>query len=61
METSLVEKVCLAKQDKHVLNTLIQAYTPFIKKSISGIVYKPEARRDTLTCAMLAFVRAVQT
>jgi RNA polymerase sigma factor len=61
METALVEKVELAKQDKHVLNTLILEYTPFIKKSISQIVYKPEARRDALTCAMLAFVRAAQT
>jgi RNA polymerase sigma factor len=61
METALVEKVELAKQDKHVLNALILEYMPFIKKSISLIVFKQEARQDALTCAMLAFVSAVQT
>jgi DNA-directed RNA polymerase specialized sigma subunit len=54
METSLTERVELAKQDKHVLNTLVKEYTPFIKKSISRIVFKREARQDALTCAMLA-------
>jgi RNA polymerase sigma factor len=55
------EEIALAKVDKHSLNQLINAYTPFIKKCISGIFVKGQARRDYLTEAMLGFIQSVKT
>jgi RNA polymerase sigma factor len=61
MNTALVKKLELAKQDKRTLNALILEYIPFIKKNIAVFFYNREGRQDALTDAMLAFVHAVQT
>jgi RNA polymerase sigma factor len=61
MESALVEKLELAKQNKRVLNALILEYTPFIKKSAAFVFFRAQQRQEALTEAMLAFVHAVQT
>jgi len=61
MENALAARLELAKQDRRTLNALVTEYTPFIKKSVSAVYFKSEARRDALTDAMLAFAHAVQT
>jgi RNA polymerase sigma factor len=55
------EKITAAKSDKRSLNQLISEYTPFIKKCISGVFIKGQARRDYLTEAMLGFIQSVKT
>ncbi|MDR2793797.1 MAG: hypothetical protein LBB61_09065 [Treponema sp.] len=51
----------LAKTDKHVLNTLLHDYMPFIKKCVSAVFFKSQSGADNLTDAMLAFAHSVQT
>ncbi|MDR2029241.1 MAG: hypothetical protein LBP93_06865 [Treponema sp.] len=51
----------LAKTDKRALNTLLRDYMPFIKKCVSAVFFKDQARADNLTDAMLAFAHSVQT
>jgi RNA polymerase sigma factor len=53
--------VCLAKTDKHALNTLIHDYMPFIKKCVSAVFFKSQSKADNLTDAMFAFAHSVQT
>ncbi|MDR0456460.1 MAG: hypothetical protein LBH20_07245 [Treponema sp.] len=61
LSAALPEKITLAKTDKHSLNQLINEYTPFIKKCISGVFFQGQARRDYLTEAMLGFIQSVST
>jgi RNA polymerase sigma factor len=57
----LAARLELAKADKHVLNTLLHDYMPFIKKCVSNVFFKVQSKADNLTDAMLAFVHSVQT
>ncbi|MHB9292102.1 putative RNA polymerase sigma-I factor [Hollandina sp. SP2] len=60
-EGTLEARLALAKTDKHVLNTLLHDYMPFIKKCLSAVFFKGQSKADNLTDAMLAFARSVQT
>jgi RNA polymerase sigma factor len=55
------EEITRAKTDRRSLNALITRYMPFIKKCAASSVFRGQARRDSLTLAMLAFSRGVQT
>jgi RNA polymerase sigma factor len=55
------ETILLAKGDKRALNTLITEFLPFIRKCVSGVFARPDARREHLTEGMLAFTRSVET
>lgn len=57
----LPARLALAKTDRHALNTLLRDYTPFIKKCVSAVLFRPQSREDNLTEAMLAFAHSVQT
>jgi RNA polymerase sigma factor len=57
----LAARLELAKANKHVLNTLLHDYMPFIKKCVSGVFFKSQSKADNLTDAMLAFTHSVQT
>jgi RNA polymerase sigma factor len=67
LQGQLEARLELAKTDKHVLNTLLHDYMPFIKKCMSAVFFKyngrynSQAKADNLTDAMLAFVHSVQT
>jgi RNA polymerase sigma factor len=57
----LTARLELAKTDKRALNTLLHDYMPFIKKWVSAVFFKGQAKADNLTDAMLAFAHSVQT
>jgi RNA polymerase sigma factor len=57
----LSEKILLAKTDRRSLNQLINEYTPFIKKCVSGVFFQGQKRRDYLTEAMLGFIQSIKT
>jgi RNA polymerase sigma factor len=61
LSMSLAEQVQAAKTDKHILNTLLHEYMPFIKKCVANVFFKGQSRADNLTDAMLAFTDSVQT
>jgi RNA polymerase sigma factor len=61
LQRQLMVRLELAKTDKHVLNTLLHDYMPFIKKCVSGVFFKGQSKADNLTDAMLAFTHSVQT
>jgi RNA polymerase sigma factor len=50
-----------ARTDKHALSTLLRDYMPFIKKCVSAVFFKGQAKADNLSDAMLAFAHSVQT
>jgi RNA polymerase sigma factor len=58
---SLTDKLSLAKNDRVALSRLLEEYMPFIRKCVSGVFFKPSARREHLSMAMLAFIHGVQT
>jgi RNA polymerase sigma factor len=58
---SLPEQIALAQNDKQVLNRLINNYIPFIKKCVSAVFFKGQARYDNATEAMLGFIHSVRT
>jgi len=60
-EVDLGERVVRAQKDRRSLDGLITDYMPFIKKCVSGVFFKGQARRDNLTEAMLAFAHSVHT
>jgi RNA polymerase sigma factor len=61
LPVALSERISLAKSDKRGLNRLVNEYTPFIKKCVSDVVLRGQARRDYLTEAMLGFIQSVKT
>ena len=61
MQRELGTQLQAAKTDKHVLNTLLHDYMPFIKKCVASVFFKGQSKADNLTDAMLAFAHSVQT
>ncbi|MDR2535000.1 MAG: sigma-70 family RNA polymerase sigma factor [Treponema sp.] len=61
LSQDFTEKIILAKTDKQALNKIIVEYMPFIKKCVSRIFFKKQAREDNLTEAMLGFIHSIQT
>lgn len=59
--SSLPERLALARTDRGELVSLIRDYTPFIKKSVSAVMFRTQSREDNLTEAMLAFAHSIQT
>lgn len=57
----LAKKVELAKSDARALNSLLQEYTPFIKKCVFSVFFSKETKDDNLTEAMLAFAHSVKS
>jgi RNA polymerase sigma factor len=57
----LTARLELARTDKHMLNTLLRDYMPFIKKCVSAVFFKADDRRNNIAEAMLAFIHSVNT
>jgi hypothetical protein len=55
LDMELTTRLELAKVDRHTMDDIIRAYTPFIKKCVSGVFFEHQSREDNLTIAMLAF------
>jgi RNA polymerase sigma factor len=67
LQEQLGARLELAKTDKQALSILLRDYMPFIKKCVSAVFFKyngsynGQSKADSLTDAMLAFARSVQT
>lgn len=60
MENELVRRIELAKTDRNELDKLLNLYMPFIKKTVSSLLFKSQDKQDYLTEAMLAFCSCVR-
>jgi RNA polymerase sigma factor len=57
----LIGQVAGAKTNKESMGRLVNAYMPFIKKCVSGVIFKKESREEYTAEAMLGFLQSVHT
>jgi RNA polymerase sigma factor len=57
----LSKQLTEAKHDRTVLNHLISAYLPFIRKTVAGVFFKRQEQEENLSDGMLGFLQSVNT